>query len=153
MHLASFGALDKIEHESCDMTWTLPEFSNTEVDNAGASLASNTVSTADSEIIDNWRSAHNFPLNTFQTVLRNRAQAIDSSCVIAQRIKRLSSITDKLKRYRTTRLSQMQDIGGCRAVMYNVAMVNRMVEAFKTSGANHILHSEKDYVKNHKPDG
>jgi hypothetical protein len=50
------------------------------------------------DIINNWRSAHNFPLNTFHVGLRRRAKAIDPGCITAQRIKRMSSIEHKLKR-------------------------------------------------------
>jgi ppGpp synthetase/RelA/SpoT-type nucleotidyltranferase len=67
-------------------------------------------------IINNWRSVHSFPLNTFQKTLRDKARKVDSQVLVAQRIKRLSSIELKLRRFAPQmQLSQMQDIGGCRA--------------------------------------
>jgi ppGpp synthetase/RelA/SpoT-type nucleotidyltranferase len=153
MHWLSFGALYEFNDQSSNMTWTATKYSNAEVDKAGTALASNNASRTDYEIIDNWRSAHNFPLNTFQNGLRNMAKTIEGNCIIAQRIKRLASITDKLKRYPTTRLSQMQDIGGCRAVMYDVERVNKLFASYKSSDFPHKFYSEKNYIEKPKPSG
>ena len=46
-------------------------------------------------IINNWRSSHSFPLNTFQMWLRRTAHEFDPQALVPQRIKRLSSIEDK----------------------------------------------------------
>src|SRR4051812_44144651 len=69
------------------------------------------------DIVNNWRSSHNFPLNTFHIGLRRRAKIIDPKAITAQRIKRMASIEAKLTRFPTMTLSQMQDIGGCRAIV------------------------------------
>ena len=68
-------------------------------------------------VINNSRSSHSFPLNSLQVNLRHIARRVFDGSLIAQRIKRLASIELKLKRFKTIRLSQMQDIGGCRAVV------------------------------------
>ncbi|MGH7091786.1 MAG: hypothetical protein ACREFQ_23090, partial [Stellaceae bacterium] len=52
-------------------------------------------------IVNNWRSAHGYPLNTFQTTLRINARRFDSEALIAQRMKRLVSIVAKLEREET----------------------------------------------------
>jgi ppGpp synthetase/RelA/SpoT-type nucleotidyltranferase len=79
------------------------------------------------EIIYNFRSSHSFPLNTFQTTLRDKAHKVDADCIVAQRIKRLPTILAKLNR-RKVKLSEIQDIGGCRAIVSSVA---RRAEARK----------------------
>lgn len=135
------------------MNWLPPRFTKAEVDKAGMALVADNVARADLEIIDNWRSAHHLPLNTLRAGLRKRAEAIDDNCIIAQRIKRLSSITFKLKHSPTLRLSQMQDIGGCRAVLSGVTNVNDLFMNYKNSDTGHKLHSERDYIKHPKPDG
>jgi len=135
------------------MAWTAPQFSKSEVDKAGAALVTNNVFGTDFQIVDNWRSSHNYPLNFFQNDLRKRAKAIDCDCIVAQRIKRLSSITEKLKRFSTARLSQIQDIGGCRAVMYDIGQVQQLADNYRNSGFKSDLHNEKDYIKAPKPDG
>jgi hypothetical protein len=59
----------------------------------------------DFEIISNWRTAHNFPLNTFKIGLLKRARAIDPKSIVAQRLKRLSSIAFKLRRFPEMKLT------------------------------------------------
>lgn len=44
-------------------------------------------------------------------------QGVAGNSLVAQRIKRLYSIRHKLKRFPTMRLTQIQDIGGCRAIV------------------------------------
>ena len=104
-------------------------------------------------IIDNWRSSHNYPLNIFQDGLRKRAKPIYKDCIIAQRTKRFSSILSKLRRFKTMRLSMMQDIGGCRAIMANVKQVEKLVQNCKTSDIKHKLQHEDDYIFKPKPSG
>ncbi len=103
--------------------------------------------------ISNWRSSHNFPLNTFQNGLRNRSRAVNADSIVAQRIKRLSSIAAKLRRFPTMRLSMMQDIGGCRAIVRNVAQVRKIVANYKKSEIKHKLFQMDDYIKSPKESG
>ena len=107
------------------------------------------------DVVDNFRSAHAFPLNTLQVNLRNHADAIDHESIIAQRLKRLSSILIKLDRFNTMRLWEMQDIGGCRAIMHDIESVNRLVD-FYIKGSSRIRHKlvgKKDYILSPKTDG
>src|SRR4051812_9723106 len=59
-------------------------------------------------VVNNWRAAHAFPLNTFQIGLRRRTANVDKNGIIAQRIKRLPAIELKLKMLPDLRFSQMQ---------------------------------------------
>jgi ppGpp synthetase/RelA/SpoT-type nucleotidyltranferase len=120
--------------------WTKPEFDKPEVDKAGKVLlwshdqiwrAPEAYSHA-LRVVNNWRSSHSFPLNTFQATLRRRARKFDQRAVVVQRLKRLPSIEGKLSR-QSTRLTQMQDIGGCRAIVQNVNQVSRLVQVYKLS--------------------
>ena len=61
------------------MAWAEPEYSSADVNWAGNTLRSATdFFTADMnhalQIINNWRAAHAFPLNTFQITLRQRGR-------------------------------------------------------------------------------
>ena len=87
------------------------------------------------DVINNWRSSHSYPLQALKMTLRTRARKIDKHAVVAQRLKRLISIAAKLKRNKNMKLSQMQDIGGCRAVMDNVEQVRNLVASLKGSRA------------------
>jgi Region found in RelA / SpoT proteins len=132
------------------MAWSEPQYSKTQVDRAGASLVYPAVSPDELSValavVNNWRSSHSFPLNTLQVGLRQRARQVDPEALIAQRIKRLSSIEAKLKRFRTMKLSQMQDIGGCRAVVRTVAQVQELAELYRQSGMKHKLLRVDDYL-------
>ena len=105
-------------------------------------------------VINNWRSAHGYPLNTFQTTLRNSARRFDADALIAQRTKRLISIAAKLNREPRMKLSQMQDIGGCRAVVKSVAEVRSLVSYYeKEIRLQHTLATKDDYIDEPKSSG
>ena len=116
------------------------------------------------EIIQNWRMSHAFPLNTFQMGLRQRAKRLDSEAIIAQRMKRFSSLMNKLVRYPHMKLSQMQDLGGCRAIFKNVSQVrsiySRYQSKYQSTGYLFAIGSHRsdhlkcyDYISNPKADG
>ncbi|MES2681052.1 MAG: RelA/SpoT domain-containing protein [Bacteroidota bacterium] len=134
------------------MAWIKPQFSKGAVNRSGVILASQLdsedLSTA-LDVINNWRAAHNFPLNTFQIRLRDKAKQIDPQCLIAQRIKRLSSIRSKLMRIDGLKLAQIQDIGGCRAIVKDINSVDKLVDIYKhraSRGLKHVLFAEDDYI-------
>lgn len=137
--------------------WVAPQHSRTAVDKAGQILAAGDAPQDVLEpalaIINNWRSSHSYPLNTFQVGLRYHARRLDPRALVAQRIKRLSSIRMKLTALPTQRLSQMQDIGGCRAVLATVARVRALTENYLHSSLKHGLHHLDDYIENPRPSG
>ena len=117
------------------MGWVAPQSGPEQVNQAGKVRVDPAASDIAREsvlgIINNWRSAHSFPLNSFQMTLRGRALRVDAGAVVAQRLKRLSSIEAKLRRYPHIKLAQMQDIGGCRAVVSSVRRVEELVALYK----------------------
>ena len=141
------------------MAWAVPLYDRKDVDDAGRKLAKLEFPVTNMEglgalaIINNWRSSHSYPLNTFQMTLRRKGRKLERGVIVAQRIKRLESIHAKLTRQPTMRMSQMQDIAGCRAVFKNMVSVRRLVQKYKTSKFDHVFKSEKDYIANPKPDG
>jgi hypothetical protein len=108
-------------------------------------------------IVENWRECHAFPLTVFQRMLRKHAKVVDSKVTIAKRIKRLSSAMKKLGRESLMKLSQMQDLGGCRAIVADVSSVYKLYERFKQF--QQVRPSPPwtikcdDYIENPKPDG
>ncbi len=108
-------------------------------------------------VVDNWRSSHAFPLNTFQVNLRKRARRIDPNTIIAQRQKRLKSVLNKLARESHMKLSQMHDLGGCRAIVSDVDAVDRLFAMYRGDGAT-LFEEEAslkcyDYIRRPKSDG
>ena len=146
------------------MAWVQPDYSRDDVDAAGLVLARQRSAEAFAKssddfifallVINNWRSAHNWPLNTFQIGLRRRAKQIDHNSLIAQRIKRLPAIRHKLRIMKKwVSLSQMQDIGGCRAVVGDLSQVYKLVKNYLNSDIKHKLEKMTDYIKTPKATG
>ena len=147
------------------MAWGTPEHEATEYNTAGKVLVSGQpVGAMDMDtalhVINNWRSSHYHPLNTFQLRLRRMALRVDGNSLVAQRIKRLFSIKHKLERFPTMRLTQIQDIGGCRAIVSTVDHLDKLVSIMSLKdkersgrGLKHKLIDYKDYVRNPKPSG
>jgi hypothetical protein len=105
-------------------------------------------------VIDHWRSCHAYPLNILQMNLRRSARKIDPSAVIAQRTKRLISIALKLDRQPSMKLTQMQDIGGCRAVVKSVAGVRALNKFYADeSEMKHVLSTCDDYILHPRDSG
>ena len=137
-------------------TWAKPEYKPEQVNAAARQLSAQPfplVADAALATINNWRSSHSYLLNTFQITLRNKARKIEREVVVAQRIKRLESIHAKLERQKNMRMTQMQDIAGCRAVFRKMKSVTELVELYKRSQFDHKLRGEKDYINHPKPDG
>ena len=102
-------------------------------------------------IIDNWRAAHAFPMNTFAINLKHQVSSIKSAIVV-QRLKRLDTIIEKLNRYPTMELFRMQDLGGCRVIVPSIEDVYKVKSALRKSRIRHEIHNEKDYIAIPKPD-
>lgn len=143
------------------MQWAIPENSRERVNAAGRTLVGGLGNTFDDmdryldayAVMSNWRASHQFPLNTFKINLRERARSIDENAFVAQRLKRAPSIIAKLSRFPKMRLTQMQDIGGCRAVLSTLHDVTLLRNALKSSRIKHRLVNEKDYIAEPKDDG
>jgi hypothetical protein len=139
------------------MEWVTPQYTRGEVDRAGKILIEDRPDVLELEkayaIINNWRSSHSRPLYTFRYGIRRHAEKIDSNALVAQRIKRLSSISLKLKLQPHMKLSQMQDIGGCRAVVSSVSQVYEIVKSYTQSDIKHKLVDRDDYIKTPRKSG
>ncbi len=105
------------------------------------------------DLADRWRACHAYPINTFQATLRLNLKSgiYTGDPFVAQRLKRMPTIIDKLKRYPNMKLSTMQDIGGVRAVMNSVNDVYQLASSYKEKAIKkqfpHELIDEKDYIQ------
>jgi hypothetical protein len=134
--------------------WTIPIYRREEVNSAGWVLLAlsggeeiNPYPEWAFDVVNNWRSAHNYPLNTVQMLLRDRARAIDKKALVAQRSKRLSSCINKLAREENMKMTQIQDIGGCRAVMPNIRTLHQLMNVFKERELDHECKLTKNYIE------
>jgi ppGpp synthetase/RelA/SpoT-type nucleotidyltranferase len=87
--------------------------SKSQVRKAGELLRLNQENEEAIDVLNRWRAYHVYPLNTFQTTLKERLNKSDIEYVVtAQRLKRASTIIDKLSREAEMSLDRMQDIRG-----------------------------------------
>lgn len=130
------------------------EYPRTQVKKAGRLFSSGRGTKEEREtalkIINNWRAAHAYPLQVFYVNLRRRAP---ETAIIAQRLKRLESITAKLSRFPNMSMSTMQDIGGCRIIVDTIDEVYAMVDKIKKSQWKHRFKEAYDYIATPKEDG
>lgn len=108
-------------------------------------------------VAQNWRTSHAYPLNSFQVNLRARARRVEDGALVAQRLKRISSVLNKLAREPKMKLSQMQDLGGCRAILSDVNAVDKLFGMYR-GGDDLLFESESnlkcyDYLREPKSDG
>ena len=140
------------------MAFAKPEYTRSQVNRAGEILLGRKAFDVDERIwaylvLANWRACHAYPINTFQALLRQKLKVIDSSALVAQRLKRAPSILLKLERFSEMNLARMQDIGGLRAVVGSVPRVRKLESAYRNATFKHKLISAKDYINEPKEDG
>jgi len=131
----------------------VPIESKNQIDKAGKTITRYPI---DSEafqkaivIANKWRACHAYPINTFQSTLRRKLKSFGQDVFVAQRLKRMPTIIDKLKRFPAMQLTTMQDIGGVRAVLNSVDDVYKLASIYKEKTRfTHELVKENDYIEN-----
>jgi len=137
--------------------WIVPEYSTSRVAAAGRRIRKGVPTPEDWEVLENWRRAHAYVLNTFQMRLRNARKQFAGDVQVAQRHKRLPTIVDKLRREPSMQLSTMHDIAGCRAICASVEDLFQFRNEFLRTRAKHIHTNAEsgrfDYVTHPKSSG
>ena len=110
-------------------------------------------------IWSDWRSLHAMPMKFVSDLVTSEAANIDGSPIVVERLKRFRSVRLKLKRFPETNLTTIQDIGGCRAVVQDVARAydlnQRIAQRLAKNGIGPKTVEKwcRDYIQNPKPDG
>ena len=138
-------------------------FSKKEIDRAARKIRLGEVSgeekNSEIEKVQNFREFHLYPLMLLKNHLVRTSRSVDDSIIVARRLKRLSTIIDKLERPsldgssdNSIKLTRMQDIAGCRAIVKDLndlkALQNRLIQ----SRSVHKIVSTKNYL-DPKPSG
>jgi len=122
--------------------------SRNKVRNAGKRIAKAAgdlwVYRSDVDIVDEWRKAHLKPLSAIAMWLRK--PSIDATGLApAQRLKRRSTVLDKLIQGRASDASTMQDLGGCRLIFRDLQSLQNFREYLETgTRAAHALQHDRD---------
>lgn len=102
-----------------------------------------------------YRALHQYPLIKATNGLRSVVETERCKSEVSQRLKRIPTILDKLRREPGMDLSRMQDFGGCRAVLENLDEVRRVQERVIKNHKNrngsepHV----KDYISEPRESG
>lgn len=131
-----------------------PGGSKSRVNRAGNAVRDGSAEIEDYLVIEEWRAAHRYVLNTFQAILRNRTR--DSNITVAQRHKRRSTIFDKLNRFPEMQLARMDDVAGCRLIFKDLASLEKFRSNFHKARFHHDRKNEPNkynYIKNPKNTG
>lgn len=131
----------------------VPKASKKSINRAGQTLVDDNADAAEidqaRDLANQWRACHAYPINTFQATLRKKLTGFSGEPIVAQRLKRMPTIIDKLKRYPNMQLTTMQDIGGVRAILASIDDVYKIANDYKgNSRLMHELIDEKDYIRN-----
>ncbi|MBN8934990.1 MAG: RelA/SpoT domain-containing protein [Rhizobiales bacterium] len=129
-------------------------YSKGRINRAGEAARQGNASGQDMEVINNWRASHAYILNTFQATLRNRTRGTDIA--VAQRLKRLRTLVNKLERLPRMQLSRMDDVAGCRLIFRSIRELTEFRNAVHKARFDHKLRNEVekyDYIASPKPDG
>lgn len=137
------------------------QYSKNKIDKAGDVLAnkpSQDISQDEAvQILENFRAVHIHPMMVFKMSLYRKAEKLKNKVLISRRLKRAPSIINKLKLQKNMALSQMQDVGGIRAVTENLEDVyelrNLMKESEKQTAFKSTLIREDDYINKPKESG
>lgn len=136
--------------------WKEVEYSRNKIIKAGKTIRKDDIPIQEIKeavkVIDNWRSAHAYPLHVIYMRLRDMA-ASRSDIVVAERLKRLDSIINKLKREPTMSLWEVQDLGGCRFIVPTMNEVYIFSKKYRNSRVRHRHVDTYDYISNPKSSG
>lgn len=152
--------------ELCAVSYPEPPESKNAVRRAGRAISEGTASDEDYAVVDRWRSAHGYVINTFQIWLKRHIEKHDISVEFAQRLKRRNTVVDKLLRRNSqgqpliADVSAMHDFAGCRMIFKNIEDLQKfrgyILSAGVTKNVKHELRHAKDkydYIEHPKASG
>ncbi|MCC6369900.1 MAG: RelA/SpoT domain-containing protein [Bacteroidia bacterium] len=99
------------------------------------------------DLANRWRACHAYPINTFQATLRTKIGNCQGDVLVAQRLKRMPTIIDKLTRFPNMQLTTMQDIAGIRGIFDDLKDVEFIVSKYlNNKNFPHEFVSSYDYI-------
>ncbi|WP_333666600.1 RelA/SpoT domain-containing protein [Acinetobacter guillouiae] len=140
----------------------LMKFSKKDVVRAGEALINDDLTKDDEAfqhtmaVLTYWRNSHIVPLNLAHDLLHRFIHRIDKKAFVAKRLKRFDSVKKKLQRFEQMQLKNMQDIGGIRVVVSNLAQVDSIFKILINEHCfynNNKLIKVDNYIENPKVDG
>lgn len=136
------------------------KYSKKQIRKAGIALKENEHDDEALDILSTWRASHASSLETAYHELQGLALKDDAKAVVAKRLKRAPSIISKLIRFDgiseqsasqgSMKLENMNDIGGCRAIVSTIKKLDKLTKRVKRYNGFKL---QKDYIVNPKDSG
>lgn len=143
-----------------------PPLPRNRVDKAGKAISAGTETDEDVSLIEQWRSAHGYVINTFQIFFKRRIERFGIESEFAQRLKRRNTVFDKLRRKKLDgtplirNITSMHDFAGCRLIFDNIsdleAFRQKVTSIVEMSNVQHKLKhtlDKYDYIASPKSSG
>ena len=148
------------------MSYPKPPLSKSRVRRAGKSIAGGSNEKNFIVLLDEWRAAHGYVINTFQAWLKGHINASTLPIEFAQRLKRKKTVIDKLRRRDEsgspliTDVVAMHDFAGCRMIFDTIEELETFRSTLHSNSVmrnvNHRLKHGVDkfnYIQNPKFSG
>lgn len=136
-------------------SWEPPTVTRKQISKAGKRIGAGIGTAEDLALLEQWRASHAYVINTFQANLRLRSRETDA--VVGTRLKRRTTIVNKLQRYPEMQLGRMHDIAGCRVIFPDIKSLNEFRSKFHRARFRHKRkNAEEDkwnYIERPKADG
>jgi len=139
--------------------------SKKELNRISKRIVENTDTIEDLQKLSDFRAEHSKIIKSFvwslRSIINNKKIKLSNRnrIIISQRLKRLPSIIEKLKRFPELRLSRMQDLAGARIILPNIKDTEEVAnylknKVYKQKDKNNFLFvREKNYILEPKEDG
>jgi len=135
------------------------EFSKNDVKRAGKALEGKLLWMPEHEkeirktfqVANSWLASHALPMARMRAELHGQMSALETKGLTAARLKQMTSIRRKLSRIGSN-LRQMQDLGGCRAVVPHIDDARSLAAAIKLKSP-HELKREDVYIDEPRDSG
>jgi ppGpp synthetase/RelA/SpoT-type nucleotidyltranferase len=92
-----------------------------------------------------WRNSHAYPMRKMRAELSGKIRKMRVRGVTAGRMKRMQSIRKKLARLNAN-LTQIQDIGGYRAIMESSDAIKALLAFYRSSECPHKCREDRSYI-------
>ena len=102
--------------------------------------------------LQTYRVLHQPPMRSTFDFLVDKSKKQNKGSLVVYRLKRIDTIIRKIGRYKTMDLSKMQDIAGCRAIVFSINQIKNIVDDFKKSNDFEVIH-EDNYIDNQRDSG
>lgn len=129
------------------MAYPIPPNSKSAVNRAGQAISEGCANQEDFDLVDNWRAAHGYVINTFQAWLKGHIGKQDFYIEFAQRLKRKNTVVGKLQRtdangnFLISGVAGMHDFAGCRMIFESLDDLNHFRNYLhSTSVMRHVDH-------------